>query len=857
LVGGNFLNKLGIFILVIGIALALGYSFTRVGPGGRVAMSLATSLAMLISGAVFELRERYRTFARGLLGGGWSALYFTVYAMYAIPAAQVIRNPLAAAILLITVAAGMIAHSLRYRSQTVTGLAYFIAFATLTPAVSEITTLSVLALIPLAGSLLYIAHHFRWRTFAVLGLIATYATCATHPDSGAPLWQAQALFTIYWLMFEAFDLLCADRRLLPLNAAGFLGLSLVKWYRAAPDQIWQFVAAAAVAYVAGAVLRGRSDRWRPAITLSAALAAAAMMLHLEDQWVAVGLLIEAEALYLAGIRLRAPYLRYLAGSVFAVELGDLAVNIAKLAPEVWTPLAALNAVAFYANRALRSADTFYGYAGAAMLALIAGFRAPHNDRGLAWLVLAVPPFAIGWRARLADFRLQSYGLGTLGLLGMAVFWPEPNLSLGIGAALVYAAAITAVRSAPDRLLEEEAEALRFTGSFASTSLLAALLWQALPAQYHGLGWMALAVALLELGMRGLPGELRRISYALATCGAALVFYQNLLPIHNDGPLASRLIPAGAALCLYAMAARARREESEMVLDIASFTGTGFLLPALWALLPPAAVAPAWAAVAIALVELNLPVLAIQGHLVSIAACTRLFFANFETEQRLLTVTPVLLAQYYLWSRSKRRFYLYTAAILGAVLMRFEMGRVFTATGWAVFAIALLIAGKRWKLEDLRWQSYALAGLAFVRCWTTNFYSPGTAAGIAGPVVTGAIVIASCYGGQLLNTNGSRPRLYFSLLATALLAALLYYQVSGSILTMAWGAEGVALLAAGFPLRDRFLRYPGLALLLFCILKLFVYDLRNLETLPRIFSFLVLGLILVSVSWLYTRVREYL
>jgi uncharacterized membrane protein len=75
--------------------------------------------------------------------------------------------------------------------------------------------------------------------------------------------------------------------------------------------------------------------------------------------------------------------------------------------------------------------------------------------------------------------------------------------------------------------------------------------------------------------------------------------------------------------------------------------------------------------------------------------------------------------------------------------------------------------------------------------------------------------------------------------------------------MAWGAEGVALLAAGFPLRDRFLRFPGLALLLFCILKLFVYDLRNLETLPRIFSFLVLGLILVSVSWLYTRVREYL
>jgi hypothetical protein len=605
------------------------------------------------------------------------------------------------------------------------------------------------------------------------------------------------------------------------------------------------------------VLRARSDRWRPAITLSAALAAAAILFPLTDQWAALALLIEAEALHLAGIRLRARCLRYLAGAVFALELGDLMVTISRVAPSAWTPVAASNAVVFYANRALRSADTIYGYAGAGMLALIAGYRAPHGDRGLAWMLLAAVPYAAGWRWRLPDFRFQAYGLGTLGLFGMAAFWPEPNLSIAIGAALAYAGAISAVRPAADRFASDEAVILRFSGGLATAALLAALLWQVLPAQYLGLGWMALALVLLELGMRGLPAGLRRISYALAASGAVGALFRNLLPIHNDGPLAVRLIPAGAALCAYLIAACARGEESGRVLDCASFIGTAFLLPALWAVLPPAAVAPAWTAVAIALVEFDLPVLAWQGQVVGIAACARLFFANFETEQRLLTVTPVLLAQYYLWWQTRRRFCLYTAAILATVLMRFEMGRVFAASGWAVLALALLLAGKRWDLRDLRWQSYALGALAFVRCWTTNFYSPEMFGGIAGPVLTGAIVIACCYAAQLLNTGGSRPRLYFSLLATALLAALLYYQVSGSVLTMAWGAEGVVLLAAGFPLRDRFLRYPGLVLLLFCILKLFVYDLRNLETLPRIFSFLVLGLILVSVSWLYTRVREYL
>ena len=39
------------------------------------------------------------------------------------------------------------------------------------------------------------------------------------------------------------------------------------------------------------------------------------------------------------------------------------------------------------------------------------------------------------------------------------------------------------------------------------------------------------------------------------------------------------------------------------------------------------------------------------------------------------------------------------------------------------------------------------------------------------------------------------------------------------------------------------------------MKLFVWDLRHLETLPRIFSFIVLGVILLGVSWIYTRFRE--
>jgi len=107
-VGGNWLNKAGVLLLVKGVALLLGYEFSRVGPFGRVAIGLGVSLTLLIAGLLIERKPVYSVFARGLIGGGWAALYFTTYAMHGIPAAKVIDNPYAATLLLLAVALGMI-----------------------------------------------------------------------------------------------------------------------------------------------------------------------------------------------------------------------------------------------------------------------------------------------------------------------------------------------------------------------------------------------------------------------------------------------------------------------------------------------------------------------------------------------------------------------------------------------------------------------------------------------------------------------------------------------------------------------------------------------------------------------------
>ena len=64
--------------------------------------------------------------------------------------------------------------------------------------------------------------------------------------------------------------------------------------------------------------------------------------------------------------------------------------------------------------------------------------------------------------------------------------------------------------------------------------------------------------------------------------------------------------------------------------------------------------------------------------------------------------------------------------------------------------------------------------------------------------------------------------------------------------------GAALLAVGFWKRSGFLRWQALALLVFTILKAFVYDMRNLSQGYRVVSLMGLGALLLAVSFAYQK-----
>ena len=909
------MNKVGVLVLVISMALFLGYEFPRLGPGGISAISLTLSFTLLVGGVLLERRARYVIFGRGLLAGGWAGLYFTTYAMQALDAAKVIHNPVLGALLLLAVAVGMVVHSLRYREQAVTGLAYFMAFLTL--AITQLTALSVIALIPLAGSLLFIAYRFEWTGMALFGLVATYATCATKSDTGAPLWSAQTVFAAYWVLFEGYDLLRARRRwnhpaqqaMLPLNALGFGLLSYAKWSKAAPDDLHLLAIGVAVAYLASTILRailrgpasfvpgtGTLPRilaggFEGPITLAAASSAGAAVLKLHGQTVTDVLLAEGEVLFLAGLFFRQDYPRRLAATVFAalgIKLfaGDIpdagTVSLAGRTLKEWTPSAALAAMLFYVNRGLRKEGLSYGYFASALVALIAGFEISLRYLGIGWLAFGAVLFLAGWRWRLPDFRMQGYATGMLAVGGIALYQfavlegsaapsLNPWIPLACVGAIAYLAAVCALRSAADRFTPAEREQLQFTASAVASAAGVALLWKVVPAAYLGPAWMALALAALELGLRNWPPEFRWHAYLLGAFGAGRVLFFTVLPLHSIAATPERLAIGSAALLAYLFAARVFAE-SRRAVDVASACGSFFVLVELWALFDPVLVAPMWALFALLLTEagfrLDVESLRVQGHAAGLAALGRLGVVNFDAAHRIPAFAVVVAAHYFEswryrgvrerlreWERTLDRPYLYTAAGLMAALLYKELQAPYVAVGWAVLTVALLAIGRAIDLRDLRYQSYGLAVLAFARVLALEFSPAQIFASTNERIVVGTAAAACLFVAQFLIPQDRPPRLFYSLLSTGLVTAVLFQEVSGSMLTMAWGIEGAVLLGLGFLLRDRTFRLSGLVLFLVCVGKLFAYDLRALETLYRILSFFVLGVILVGVSWLYTRFRD--
>jgi len=184
--------------------------------------------------------------------------------------------------------------------------------------------------------------------------------------------------------------------------------------------------------------------------------------------------------------------------------------------------------------------------------------------------------------------------------------------------------------------------------------------------------------------------------------------------------------------------------------------------------------------------------------------------------------------------------------------------------WAGTALALIVIARLQRARPLAWLADPLLFAAGARMLPALFDQPDAAERL---IVADAGVIAAFYVASVVVAPSRKDapdaggesddvvRLLVSLVGSFLLAMLIIHDIRPSLVTLAWSLQGAALLGCGFPLRERTLRLSGLAMLFICIGRLFIVDLSSLDPLARIVSYLILGAVMLAVSWIYTRFKD--
>ena len=254
------------------------------------------------------------------------------------------------------------------------------------------------------------------------------------------------------------------------------------------------------------------------------------------------------------------------------------------------------------------------------------------------------------------------------------------------------------------------------------------------------------------------------------------------------------------------------------------------------LLQPAIIALAELTVLVGRGDLGLPAWALFGAMATAAMA----LSKLRPDQRLAPVAALLLTLILLafkGATGEEPLILPWAAAAAtlmfgggsAALVREGPLRALTACA-GLAAPLLIMRGVQPELLDRGiWGALALtaAGAAFA-LWLlirSGPRSPGAEIGAFGAAVTGTLLVA-------VGT---------------------YDLTSRDGLSAAWLIAAVAVLLIGVRLRDQALRFAGLLLLTATILKVFLIDAAALEGVWRILSFLGLGIALIGIGKLYTKV----
>ena len=344
IVGGNWLVRVGVLAIIIGVVFFLKLAFDNnwIGPTGRVLLGLVAGLVMLGGGEY--LQRRYPIYGHALSGGGIALLYVSTFAAFGLYH-LIALTPASGFLLLISVASAALA--LRHESMALAIIVILGAFSGLfilgfTPAAPgaapldrSLQLLVYLVVVDLGVVALSTFRNWRWFTLlALVGSLAGYGAWYDQYGESADLVMSEGSITLIFVIFvgatSLFHILwrrapqAFDYSLMVINAAAYFGISYgLLWsdYRAWLGGFSLLLALfyGGLAYLA---LQRSSENARLslfALGIALVFLTVAIPVQLGDQaWTTVAWAAQGALLVWLSFVLRLPQLRLFSYAVFAI-----------------------------------------------------------------------------------------------------------------------------------------------------------------------------------------------------------------------------------------------------------------------------------------------------------------------------------------------------------------------------------------------------------------------------------------------------------------------------------------------------------------------------------------------------------
>jgi len=819
LLGMNLFAKIGIVLLVLGFALGGKMALVSMGPAARVAFIYAASVVLLGGGIWLERKERYRIVGRAGIGGGWATLFFTTYAMYHVPPMTVMTSNTLDCVLMLIVAIAMVAHTLRYQSQVVTGLAFLLAFWTV--AQNQDSVYALTAGVILAAGIVVIALRMGWFELEVFGILASYANhfywlYLLFPDGVAghsfpQFWPSTIILIFYWAIFRVSYV--ARRIRVPRDEtistiAALLNTMLLgavmKFQSTRPElAFYGILAIGAAEFIFGQLPVTR--RRRPAFVLltvtGTLLIFASVPFKFSGNNIALFWMIAAEVLLIAGINQLEVLFRRL-GLLAGVITGLLVVY------EAWD---------------------------------IIGFRQTSDQ------------------PRIHD--------GILLLTCSALFYLNALL----------------IRRKWHPLFKSIEGPLATLQSYIGCVTAFLGVWCIFTGDWTAIGWAVLLLgAALGKKYLDDNHLLAQGSILFITAWFTSVTVNGHLSDYYPHHVATRLITLPILALIFYITAWALSGVDDLRLHLrklALWAGASLLALLAWLDVAPVWVAPVWMALAIALYliarRIKLGEFAYQGHVLAIAVGAQLVAVNIYAQNAIERYIPFLgcAAAFYAISRfctlrdaPYRRpaawMHTWAATALIVALAWNESPQPWLAAIWAVFALALAVIDRIFDVEELPYQAHALALLAVLRAVTFNLYMLDQWHGVSLRLITVSILIAVLYimarwVRMPASFQNSGARHVYTWVSSSLAAWLMWSELQPISVALGLAVFGLVLFELGTLWKQKQIRLQAYAALTAAFARIFFVNLTAAtlpgETVsPRIYTVVPIALIFFFV---WTRLQS--